>query len=185
MGKGGTDRPAQLQAALRDGQLIRGVRDGDRDSQVAFYQLFREQVSSVLFRLIGNDATLPDLVQAVFVSCYQNAGLYKSDVGLTVWLYQVCVDVATEALRARGKNGAVEPAPEKWGMRESGDLERGRQLLSMLPLSRRVVFFLHEVEGLPVKDIAYVVRSGAFVVRGRLFAARREFYRLASQVTSS
>lgn len=179
VGKGGIDR-AELQAALRDGHLLRSVADGDRESQVAFYRLFREQVASILFRLIGDDERLADFVESVFVLCYQRAGSFKNDTSLAIWLYQVCVDVATDALSSSDKE--QRDAPDSWALGENHDQRVARELLGKLPLARRIVFFLNEVEGLPVKDIAYIVRAGSFVVRGRLYVARREFYELAGRV---
>jgi DNA-directed RNA polymerase specialized sigma24 family protein len=40
------------------------------------------------------------------------------------------------------------------------------------------VLYLHEIEGLDLKEIAYLVDSNPVTVRTRLFYARREFYRI-------
>ena len=40
------------------------------------------------------------------------------------------------------------------------------------------MLYLHEIEGLDLKEIAYLVESNPVTVRTRLFYARREFYRL-------
>ena len=41
-----------------------------------------------------------------------------------------------------------------------------------------MVLYLHEIEGLDLKEIAYLVDSNPVTVRTRLFYARREFYRV-------
>ena len=40
------------------------------------------------------------------------------------------------------------------------------------------MLYLHEIEGLDLKEIAYLVDSNPVTVRTRLFYARREFYRI-------
>jgi RNA polymerase sigma-70 factor, ECF subfamily len=40
------------------------------------------------------------------------------------------------------------------------------------------VLYLHEIEGLDLKEIAYLVDSNPVTVRTRLFYARREFYKV-------
>ena len=49
--------------------------------------------------------------------------------------------------------------------------------LDTLAPKKRIVLYLHEIEGLELKEIAYLVDSNAVTVRTRLFYARREFYR--------
>ena len=50
--------------------------------------------------------------------------------------------------------------------------------LETLPPKKRIVLYLHEIEGLDLKEIAYLVDSNPVTVRTRLFYARREFYRV-------
>jgi len=50
--------------------------------------------------------------------------------------------------------------------------------LEMLAPKKRIVLYLHEIEGLDLKEIAYLVDSNPVTVRTRLFYARREFYRV-------
>ena len=49
--------------------------------------------------------------------------------------------------------------------------------LETLAPKKRIVLYLHEIEGLDLKEIAYLVDSNPVTVRTRLFYARREFYR--------
>ena len=49
--------------------------------------------------------------------------------------------------------------------------------LDTLAPKKRIVLYLHEIEGLDLKEIAYLVDSNPVTVRTRLFYARREFYR--------
>ena len=46
---------------------------------------------------------------------------------------------------------------------------------------KRVVLYLHEIEGHSLKDIAYLVDANPVTVRTRLYYARKEFYQLLSE----
>ena len=58
------------------------------------------------------------------------------------------------------------------------DRERVYRALELLAPKKRIVLYLHEIEGLDLKEIAYLVDSNPVTVRTRLFYARREFYRV-------
>jgi RNA polymerase sigma-70 factor (ECF subfamily) len=48
------------------------------------------------------------------------------------------------------------------------------RLLGRLPDKKRIVFVLHELEGLPPNEIARIVGAPVLTVRTRLFYARRD-----------
>ena len=56
------------------------------------------------------------------------------------------------------------------------DRERVYRALEVLAPKKRIVLYLHEIEGLDLKEIAYLVDSNPVTVRTRLFYARKEFY---------
>ena len=58
------------------------------------------------------------------------------------------------------------------------DQERVYRALEALAPKKRIVLYLHEIEGLDLKEIAYLVDSNPVTVRTRLFYARKEFYRV-------
>jgi RNA polymerase sigma-70 factor (ECF subfamily) len=58
------------------------------------------------------------------------------------------------------------------------DQERVYRALEQVAPKKRIVLYLHEIEGLDLKEIAYLVDSNPVTVRTRLFYARREFYKV-------
>jgi RNA polymerase sigma-70 factor (ECF subfamily) len=58
------------------------------------------------------------------------------------------------------------------------DQERVYAALERLAPKKRIVLYLHEIEGLDLKEIAYLVDSNPVTVRTRLFYARREFFKV-------
>jgi RNA polymerase sigma-70 factor (ECF subfamily) len=62
------------------------------------------------------------------------------------------------------------------------DQERVYRALETLAPKKRIVLYLHEIEGRDLKEIAYLVDSNPVTVRTRLFYARRDFYRALAGV---
>src|SRR5262249_62063440 len=56
--------------------------------------------------------------------------------------------------------------------------ERVYKALELLAPKKRIVLYLHEIEGLDLKEIADLVDSNPVTVRTRLFSRRVEVYRV-------
>jgi RNA polymerase sigma-70 factor, ECF subfamily len=177
-----------------EAELIHACRRGERSAQDEFYQRFRRSVTANLFRVIGDRSELDDLVQEVFVIAFRGLDKFRGDAKLSTWMYRICVNVALGRLRTkRRKPGGVAVAdldvtaasqqlldrpetPER-AMQRRQAAERVYAALDVLAPKKRIVLYLHEIEGMELKDIAYLVDSNAVTVRTRLYYARREFYR--------
>jgi RNA polymerase sigma-70 factor (ECF subfamily) len=175
-------------------ELIRRCRAQERAAHDEFYQRFRRQVAGNLYRVIGDRTDLDDLVQEVFVIAFRGLDKFRGDARLSTWLYRICVNVALGRIRTRKRrptavgvadldSAVADPSlverpetPER-SLERRQDQERVYRALETLAPKKRIVLYLHEIEGLDLKDIAYLVDSNAVPVRTRLFYARREFYR--------
>ncbi|NVB78587.1 MAG: sigma-70 family RNA polymerase sigma factor [Kofleriaceae bacterium] len=187
--------PAAALASADDAELIERCRADERAAHDEFYHRFRRQVAGNLYRVLGDRSDLEDLVQEVFVIAFRGLSRFRGDARLSTWLYRICVNVALGRIRTRKRrpnaigvadldSTSVDPSlterpetPEK-SLERRQDRERVYRALEMLAPKKRVVLFLHEIEGLDLKEIAYVVDSNPVTVRTRLFYARREFYRV-------
>jgi len=125
------------------------------------------------------------------VRAEQGIGEFDGRSSVFTWLYRICVNVALGRIRAKTRrpphlltDPIVEPAttpaeqPEALLQRKR-DRERIHRLLEALPAKKRIVLYLHEIEGLDLKEIAYIVGAHPVTVRTRLFYARKELYKLA------
>jgi RNA polymerase sigma-70 factor (ECF subfamily) len=68
-------------------------------------------------------------------------------------------------------------SPER-ALERREDQARVYAALEQLPPKKRIVLYLHEIEGRDLTEIAYLVDSNPVTVRTRLFYARREFYKI-------
>lgn len=180
-----------------EAELIERCRRDDRSAHDEFYHRFRRQVAGNLYRVLGDRNDLDDLVQEVFVIAFRGLERFRGDARLSTWLYRICVNVALGRIRTRKRRPTavgmtdLDAAPADPSLTERPEtpdrtLERRRdqesvyRALEHLAPKKRIVLYLHEIEGLDLKEIAYLVDSNPVTVRTRLFYARREFYKIVA-----
>jgi RNA polymerase sigma-70 factor, ECF subfamily len=175
---------------------LKRCRAAERAAHDELYHRFRRQVAGNLYRVLGDRNDLDDLVQEVFVIAFRGLDRFRGDARLSTWLYRICVNVALGRIRTRKRRPAAigvadldqttgldpslieRPETPERSLERRRDQERVYEVLEQLAPKKRVVLYLHEIEGLDLKEIAYLVDSNPVTVRTRLFYARREFYKI-------
>jgi RNA polymerase sigma-70 factor (ECF subfamily) len=178
-----------------EAELVQRCRADDRAAHDEFYHRFRRQIAGNLYRVLGDRTDLDDLVQEVFVIAFRGLDRFRGDARLSTWLYRICVNVALGRIRTRKRRptalgvpdldaASTDPSlterpetPDR-SLERRQEQERVYRALETLAPKKRIVLYLHEIEGLDLKQIAYLVDSNPVTVRTRLFYARREFYRV-------
>lgn len=175
-------------------ELIRRCRAGARDAQEQLYAQHRRQVAATLYRVLNNRTDLDDLVQEVFVIAFRGLDAFRGEARLSTWLHRICVNVALGAIRQRKRRPppvlspqpidesthAPDETPEE-ALTRTRARDRVYRVLASLPAKKRIVLYLHEIEGLDLKEIAYAVDAHPVTVRTRLYYARKEFYALLAE----
>ena len=187
--------PHQVLSPVDEADLIARCRANERAAQDAFYARFRRTVAATLYRVLGDRTDLDDLVQEVFVIAFRGLERFRGEARLSTWLYRICVNVALGRIRTRKRRPAAigvadldaasadpslteRPEQPDRSLERRQEQERVYAALEQLAPKKRIVLYLHEIEGLDLKEIAYLVDSNPVTVRTRLFYARREFYRI-------
>ena len=182
-------------AAVDEADLITRCKAHERAAHDELYHRFRRQVAGNLYRVLGDRSDLEDLVQEVFVIAFRGLERFRGDARLSTWLYRICVNVALGRIRSRKRRpppiGVADldatnadpslterPETPQQSLERRRDQETVYRALEHLPPKKRMVLYLHEIEGLDLKEIAYLVDSNPVTVRTRLFYARREFYKV-------
>lgn len=180
---------AQARSMDPDAALIARAQEGDT---VAFRQIFvrhRGDVTRIVYRMLGPSADVEDVVQDVFLNVYRSLPSFRGDSKFSTWLYRLATNVTRMHLR-RGRSrprfadvevpeaprdGAPPDTPES----QVEKAERVRalyRLLETLSEKKREVLVLHDLEGVPAKEIAEMAGIPVLTVRTRLFYARKELY---------
>jgi RNA polymerase sigma-70 factor (ECF subfamily) len=166
--------------------LIARAAAGDEAAFRVLYERHRADVARLVYRMLGARAELDDVIQEVFVHVYRSLKDFRGQSRFGTWLHRVTVNVVLMHRRAARSRPvfAGEPPEEAFASgAEQGpddDAERRERvrafgrMLDRLPDKKRIVFVLHELEGLPPGEIAKIVGAPVLTVRTRLFYARRE-----------
>jgi RNA polymerase sigma-70 factor (ECF subfamily) len=136
--------------------------------------------------MLGARSDLDDVIQEVFVQVYRSLKDFRGQSKLSTWMHRVTVNVVLMHRRAARSRPVFAEEPPTDGMLRTDatspdeDAERRERmrafsrLLDRLADKKRIVFVLHELEGMAPSDIADIVGAPVLTVRTRLFYARRE-----------
>ena len=175
--------------------LVERCQRGDAEAFRELFRAHRDDVSRLAQRMLGRSTDLEDLVQEVFLQVHRSIRDFRHGARFSTWLYRVTVNVVLMHRRAAKSRPVFGDAPEHLAAvdhRPFADeqLERQRRvrafhrLLDRLSEKKRVVFVLHELEGLAPGEIAKIVDSPVLTVRTRLFYARRELLAMLAEEPS-
>ena len=166
--------------------LIAKAATGDTGAFRKLYERHRGDVARLVYRMLGARSDLDDVVQEVFFQVFRSLKDFRGQSKFSTWLHRVTVNVVLMHRRsAKSRPVYAEEAPQdttadhhEVAPDEDADRrERMRafsRLLARLADKKRVVFVLHELEGVPPTEIAKIVGCPVLTVRTRLFYARRE-----------
>jgi RNA polymerase sigma-70 factor (ECF subfamily) len=135
-----------------------------------------------LRRLGVRSSDLEDVVHEVFLVLHRRWRDYDPSFPLRPWLFGIAFRVAAahrkrvarEVLRARLEVEDVRPHPEQAAVAEEA---RATVLaaLEQVPLPRRAVLVMHDLDNLAMRDIATALSIPLFTAYSRLRKARKEF----------
>lgn len=173
-------------AAPDEPRLIARAVAGETAAFRTLYERHRVDVARLVYRMLGARADLEDVIQEVFIQAYKSLKDFRGQSKFSTWLHRVTVNVVLMHRRAARSRPVFADEPPGDPSLRSPDLapdddaerrERVRafgRLLGRLAEKKRIVFVLHELEGLPPSEIAVIVGAPVLTVRTRLFYARRE-----------
>ncbi|HEY2509706.1 MAG TPA: RNA polymerase sigma factor [Polyangiaceae bacterium] len=173
--------------------LLTRAASGDRAAFREVYVRHRTDVARLVFRMLGPRSDVEDVIQEVFFQVFRSLKDFRGQSKFTTWLHRVTVNVvlmhrraaksrpvfADEPIEDGRVNAEIALPDEDFARRER--MRAFARLLDRLAEKKRVVFILHELEGLPPAEIAKIVGAPVLTVRTRLFYARRELESMLSE----
>ncbi len=177
---------------LADVALVKRCRAGDAIAWQRLYESHFDFAWSTARRLGIPAEDVEDVVQESFLTAHQH--LNRFDQGrFSTWLFRIVANAVANRHRKRrlrevftgffskAQHERAAPSPEgQIGARLL--LEQVGRILARMSSTKREVFALFELEGLPHDDIAERLDIPPATVRTRLFHARAEFNRLATEL---
>lgn len=164
-----------------------------RNEQAQFNELMNEtykKVYNLAFRLAGNRTDAEDLTQEAFVRAYRKFEDYQGDRPFENWIFRIVTRLFLDLLRSRrrrvqaisldaplgGENADDNlrldvaddrPGPEMEMLRQSYS-EDVAAVMASLSDEQRLLITLADVEEMPYKDIAEMLKKPVGTIRSRL-----------------
>lgn len=171
-----------------------GARPTAESGALDFDVVYREHrvaMAAVVRSVIGPSDELEDVLQHVFIEVHRALPRFEGRSRLSTWLYRIAVNVAIQHVRKRkrrrwlvlggpaaadgheaGRRALV--ADDRGRVEDRQMLERIHESVARLTEKKRVVWQLHELQGLEPVEIAEILDIPMNTVRSRLLAARKD-----------
>jgi RNA polymerase sigma-70 factor (ECF subfamily) len=145
------------------------------------FQREMDYVFRTLRRLGIGPSEIEDLAQDVFMALRHSWAEYDSERPLRPYLFGISFRIASAHQRKRRREvilGVVEVDDSNPGPDDTLAAKQARAVvlaaLEKIPLPRRAVLVMHDIDGVPMTDVASVLSVPRFTAYSRLRKARQE-----------
>ena len=183
-------RPGEA-ATARDAEpllsaLIERHRSGDPTALKEFVASAFPLTHRFVYRLTGPSADYEDLVQASLEQVCVSASSYAGRSRVTTFIFGICNRVVSRHRRAQRIRSFFhleerevltpdEPVGVEAFAERRESLEEAQAVLARVDPEERAVFVLHELENLPLEEVAAALNLSSRTVKRRLHSVRAKF----------
>ena len=148
-------------------------------------------VHHTLFRILGSNRDIEDLVQDAFLEIFRALPSFRGDSSLARWCQTIATRVAYLAI-SRRKPPAVDldfveevlPDGNPDAHRVTSARDAARRLyaaLERIDAKQRIAFALAVIDDLPLAEVAHMTQSSTVAVKTRVWRARRDLFKRAKK----
>jgi RNA polymerase sigma-70 factor (ECF subfamily) len=176
-------QPPASAARVHDLELARRAASGDRGAQGALFLEQRANVHRLLFRILGSNRDLEDLLQDAFIEILRALPSFRGESSLGRWCQTIATRVAYLAI-SRRRPPAVELSLVEDSVAGGADVLRdihvravARRLyaaLERIEAKQRIAFALAVIDGKSLAEVAALTDSSVFAIKTRVWRARRD-----------
>jgi RNA polymerase sigma-70 factor, ECF subfamily len=165
-----------------DAELVRRAAAGDPAAFGALVERHERRIYTLCLRMVGNAADASDAAQDAFLTAFRKLGSFRGDAAFTTWLHRIAVNASYDLLRKRSRApllaGPDADAPREWvaAVPDPADDAAGdvdvRRALAAVAEEFRAALVLHDVQDLPVQEVADILGIPVGTVKSRLHRGR-------------
>lgn len=168
--------------------IITRVKQGDKNAFSELMKLYRNQVASLAYKMVGDYDEAADIMQNVFVKTSRNIWRYDETKKFYTWLYRITVNASIDYMRKhrRYRHESIDDMPERADDKhDTPDLSFQRDRLrhfideaaGSLNDKQRSAFQLRDIDGCHIDDVANIMNMPEATVRWYLHRARAKVKR--------
>jgi RNA polymerase sigma-70 factor (ECF subfamily) len=181
--------------------LITRAQEGDAEAFAALFEAHKQRIYAICLRMTNNVAEAEDLTQDAFIHVFRKLSTFRGDSAFSTWLYRIAVNTVLMHFRKKSgrqisldqpanNNDDVRVPKREYGRvdeRLDGCIDRLALVRAMkeLPRGYRMIFLLHEVEGLEHKEIAKLLHCSIGNSKSQLHKAKLRMRELLATRTVS
>lgn len=160
-----------------DPELVQSFRQGRDEAFNRLMERHERRVYNLAYRMLGNADDARDATQETFLACFRHLSRFRGDSAFSTWLHRIAVNACYDALRRRRDATSLEQLPvEPMPISDHADgaataIDIQRALLEVPP-DFRAVIVMHELQDLPLEDIAATLGVPVGTVKSRLHRGR-------------
>ncbi|MEZ4367746.1 MAG: RNA polymerase sigma factor [Kofleriaceae bacterium] len=171
-------------AYVDDVLLVDRCISGEAAASRELFRLHRGRVHACLYRVLGANHEVDDLMQEAFLQVFQSLPRWRAEASLATWIDRITVRVAYRHLGQRKRRGPtltlvpddaqLATTPLGTNRQHARDgVRRLYQVLDGLSPAARLAFSLHELEGRPMAEVAELIGATVTATKVRVWRARR------------
>ncbi len=172
-----------------DVALAQRAASGDRGAQRELFQAQKHGVHHALFRILGSNRELEDLLQDAFIAIFRALPAFRGDSTLGRWCQTIATRTAYGAIAKRRPatlelvdDLVADHAPDAQRvMRAREAVRRLYGALDRIEAKQRIAFAFAVIDGRTLAEVAELTESSLLAVKTRVWRARRELMRRAAK----
>ena len=156
-------------------ELARRASSGDRAAQRELFRQLRARVHGTLYRVLGSNEYMEDLLQEAFIEIFRSLPHYRGESLLQTWADRIAARVAYHHLRRRkaGREKAVPSvqlhvvgSPEEHAHHREG-LKRLYGLFRRMKADDHAALALFMVDGRSLEEVAAIMGVTVIAAKNR------------------
>jgi RNA polymerase sigma-70 factor (ECF subfamily) len=166
-------------------ELIILCRQNDAQAFRKLVDVHQSMVYTLAFRLLCNDEDAKDIVQETFIKVWKHLDNFKIELKFSTWLYTIAANQCYDKLK-KAKQNYILRLDDQDHIREfisNENIEKKvindelsyiiSSLTHDLTPKQKLVFTLHDLEGLETEEIMSITGLSAGKIKSNLYLARQ------------
>ncbi|WP_421764363.1 RNA polymerase sigma factor [Ekhidna sp.] len=163
---------------IDDKSCLHSISQGNEEALEQLYNNYCDRVFNTLISYTKNEEDAEELLQDVFVSIYNTATSFKFNSSVSTWIYRIAVNKSLDFLRKKNsqkRSGIFTSLYVKHSsevkhetpdfdhpgvkLENKEDAQQLFKAIDSLSENQKTAFILTQVEGLPQKEVAEIMKQ--------------------------
>lgn len=173
-------------------EWVRRAQAGDLEAFERLFEQYQRGIYNLIFQMVRSESDAADLTQDVFIRAWKSLPRLEAPEAFTSWIYRIAANLSRNWIRDNTRvrvdslDQPYSSEEDEGGTREVADFsadpasvtqtqavrETVQRAIEGLSPDHRMVVTLHHIDGMPVEDIAKIMKCSVGTVKSRLSRAR-------------